>query len=315
MFFAVERKNLKSNKITPFLKVNHWTYLYTLLWKPSFLEWLSKASMGPHRPFVLPSAVMGEYEQPAGKQKKPKGLMPTENMLEYGPLPLPGGYQRREKKPKVYACYGGKRSVWTSWRSCWTSLSGRRVRRPRHPRRRHPGNQGVEWLWRWTRRMWGEREEGRLGPPKAGWAVWRDPPRLTTPTLLQGLDHSPPRGLPGRAALSPRGGWSPWPSGSPGTPTPAPSGRNRSRPKWSERRQVCGSRLRRKKTAAILQLTKMSSQMMGGKSQWQVNNQLTLLYLHYYTNTITITGFTIRHINVIVKWWGWINKWNDSFAI
>merc|ERR1712037_793631 len=51
-------------------------------------------------------------------------------MLEYGPLPLPGGYQvltwtfssflqylhifitfhqRREKKPKVYAAYGGKR--------------------------------------------------------------------------------------------------------------------------------------------------------------------------------------------------------------
>ena len=62
--------------------------------------------------------------------RRPKGLMPMENMLEYGPLPLPGGYQvltwtfssflqylhifitfhqRREKKPKVYAAYGGKR--------------------------------------------------------------------------------------------------------------------------------------------------------------------------------------------------------------
>ena len=25
--------------------------------------------------------------------RRPKGLMPTENILEYGPLPLPGGYQ------------------------------------------------------------------------------------------------------------------------------------------------------------------------------------------------------------------------------
>ena len=25
--------------------------------------------------------------------RRPKGLMPMENMLEYGPLPLPGGYQ------------------------------------------------------------------------------------------------------------------------------------------------------------------------------------------------------------------------------
>ena len=25
--------------------------------------------------------------------RRPKGLMPLENMLEYGPLPLPGGYQ------------------------------------------------------------------------------------------------------------------------------------------------------------------------------------------------------------------------------
>ena len=84
--------------------------------------------------------------------RRPKGLMPTENILEYGPLPLPGGYQvhhrcrctstststsagtstctftckstctstctftciffqRREKKPKMYAAYGGKRWV------------------------------------------------------------------------------------------------------------------------------------------------------------------------------------------------------------
>merc|ERR1712141_76350 len=59
--------------------------------------------------FLLPSAVMGEYEEPVKRVRRPKGLMPLENMLEYGPLPLPGGYQRRERKPKVYAAYGGKR--------------------------------------------------------------------------------------------------------------------------------------------------------------------------------------------------------------
>merc|ERR1719340_436639 len=68
--------------------------------------------MGRERPgctFLLPSATMGEYEEPVKRVRRPKGLMPMENMLEYGPLPLPGGYQRRERKPKVYAAYGGKR--------------------------------------------------------------------------------------------------------------------------------------------------------------------------------------------------------------
>ena len=60
---------------------------------------------------LLPSLTMGEYEAPLAKVRKPRGLMPMEDMLDYGPLPLPGGYQRRQKKPKVYAAYGGKRSA------------------------------------------------------------------------------------------------------------------------------------------------------------------------------------------------------------
>jgi len=66
------------------------------------------SDVGPRK--YIPSEEIGEYESYKKKEKKKGGLYPLNEEGEYGPPPsalpppLPG-YQRRERKPKVYASY------------------------------------------------------------------------------------------------------------------------------------------------------------------------------------------------------------------
>lgn len=78
---------------------------------------LPRASSQPNMRMMIPSEDMGEYEDPGRRrrsapEKKKGGLFPLNEEGEYGappapanlPKPLPG-YQKRERKAKVYASY------------------------------------------------------------------------------------------------------------------------------------------------------------------------------------------------------------------